>query len=410
MIKQIDFKKKYEKYKNKYETLAEIINGGSPTPISNPVFTANNDPVQLTINSVDAQHPYLNVERISNLPLGEKKNMFNSTRVMGSIPPLQSRLSFSGESDLSNNFGYCQNLDPQIPIKPFNVRFASWNVHNFVKQCGLQWTPKGRDFRFAITDLHKIQPDILFLQEMSPDIRSTQIDINRDTFNNITQTIATHLNLSHYFISDTHYSTKPDSLNATVPYFMLCNGIFSKFPIIEQLSVGLGNNRTCAYVLVAVNQNNYIACFNVHIEFDRSIIDPKRKNVSYITTQINKLIAFVDKKRNEFENNSTYKDKVHYMVGGDFNNDYLNDMGGTPEKASFDFLRNMMMPNGMLIPKLSGHTYDNAIVSSQNRHNLIDYFMFNSKSGTDLTSNNYLIIPFDSSDHRLIMYDQLLFD
>lgn len=368
-------------------------------------------PLIITHNSIDIKNPYYNKEKMSTLRENEGKPAKvtgNSDNYIDYIPKLNSDMAYHGEHSINKKF--CEYIPKQLKsLNKNEYRLMSYNVHNFVKRCNTS-LPLERSNNNLIDILQQTSPDILFCQEITPDItavgnkdESVLISDHRiGNFEAITQKLK-RLNYKYQFIADTKHilqkynTSKPNQIKS---YYLLCNGTFSKYPIINQASFALGgNNRICIYTLIKLPNEIYLACFNVHIEFD---IDKKYKNKSFIEIQINNLILIINNIVLTLQKNN---DRTYYILTGDFNNDLINN---PLNLKCIDSLKQYM---NMLNPIFHGFHYNtskppNTIFSAASNLNIvIDYFFINSPTGIELTNNNYYILPYTNSDHYPIVYD-----
>jgi hypothetical protein len=348
----------------------------------------------ITDNNININNPYIDTEiNRTNQP---KINIFNQTKKYNTMPPLNSPKAYLSENEHMTN-AYCDRMPdyPDFKLRP--VRFVSYNVHNFVKQCITKTNPKnGKDIKYSLETISKLKSDILFLQEIVPEYTPFPKDSKENSsgngnFRNLIDKLNT-FEYKYYFIGDTHYSTEKSALDVTNPYFMLCNATFSKFPIIKQYSIGLGSNRICIHCIIDF-PDYYISTYNVHIEF-RNTLDTKR-NIPYKFTQINKLAKYIYD--SSILINSVYNDKpVFYILGGDFNNQY------TDFKDLFSPLISIMTK---LNPQLLSKDTDNKkLFTAQNTQKILDMFFIAGPSNYQY-NQIYDIIPDSNSDHYPILYD-----
>jgi endonuclease/exonuclease/phosphatase family metal-dependent hydrolase len=399
----MEYNEKYLKYKNKYFILKNMLGGGINKPIYyhydnslNPndlEAKYNIDQKDIRSRTTDINTPYIDHEILGNgIP---KIRLFNKNASYSTMPPKNSNTAYIGE-------GGPKGRDPKYCVRsvyypPSNIRFASYNVHNFVKQCETNnVTPLiGKDINHAIDTIKKLNADILFLQEITPEHEPWPADSKESeagNFNNFVQRLGL-LGYNNYFIGDTHYSTKDDALDINRPYFMLCNATFSKHPILENYSVGLGNNRICIHVMIDC-KDYFVSTYNAHLEFNDNIKDSMRNNIPYKITQINKLAKYIYDSSKILEVKYTTK-PIFYILGGDFNNDY-----NTPK--IFDPIKSIMK---ILNPLLSLENDDGKPkITGQNFQQLLDFFFISGPPDYNY-NNNYLIIPNNHSDHYPILYD-----
>jgi endonuclease/exonuclease/phosphatase family metal-dependent hydrolase len=418
----MNYNKKYLKYKTKYKNIKEL-SGGLNHPIvganSRASFDTKNQstnfdtllgPILSRNKEVDIKKPYMASEY--GFPNMEKKNKFNKSGVYASLPLFDTGHAYTGEV-IQANQNYCK--DTKNIQSPFDyvVRFVSYNVHNFVKQC---WTtetnsyPIGRDIAPHLDILQKLNADIVFIQEITPYTKQTgqanpsieSIDAN---FTYITKQFA-NIGLSQHFIADTHYSTNVDALDANKPYFMLCNAIISKHELTNKKTFELGNNRICMMAVFIKNTNLYV-CFNVHIEFSEFILDSKR-DCKYKETQIKKLAKLIYDESEILKTNTNYANyNIYYVLGGDFNNEFNNSL--------FNPIINVM--GNPLEARMMDEDNPREIISGQNQHKLLDYFFAMGPEHTrqktpipekqGFHNKHFSVVRNSSSDHYPIVFDMI---
>jgi len=344
--------------------------------------------------STDVEEPYLDKERYSDKT---KITDYNKTGSYATMPPVNSPLAYNGEGGPLGGFNtYCVR-SPYYP--PPNVRFVSYNVHNFVKQCKTSNTIDniGRNLDYAIDTIRKLNGDILFLQEITPEFNPFPVDGKENESGNFDSLVSKlkELGYDHYFIGDTHYSTKPDALDVNYPYFMLCNATFSKYPIIKNYSVALGNNRICVHTLIELT-DYYVSAYNVHIEFDNRQFD-KLRNIEYKFTQINKLAKYIYDSSIKIESKYFIK-PIFYILGGDFNNDYYRS------NKLFSPLTSIMTKLNPLLSIKKPVPANRDKITGQNVGAILDIFFISGPTNYNYNPD-YLIIPDNHSDHYPIIYD-----
>lgn len=348
----------------------------------------------------------------------EKIKIFNKSGKYAELPDFGSQQAYVGEPTFPNEpKWYCRDNNNILKPRDYVLRFASYNVHNFVKQClpnPNNAHERGRNIAPCLDILRNLDADIVFLQEIVPytaipGVANPEREHAGANFRYITEQFSS-IGFQHQFIADTHYSNKPDALDFDKPYFMLCNGIISKHEIIDKKIFELGNNRICMMALFRKNNNLY-ACFNVHIEYSDRQVDVKNKQ-PYKFTQMNRLAKIIYDQSLELKGNPAYKnDTIYYVLGGDFNNSY----SVTPKL--FQSVVNVMgKPLEARIMNDSPSEF--GILSGSNQHALIDYFFvagpeYSNHRDTPTPmarpfyNNHYNIILNSNSDHYPIVYDMI---
>ena len=399
-MSEINYYNKYIKIKNKYLLLKNILNGGGI--INKPKYfhpkikdqkeidALYRDIEIITTDNINIMNPYIDSEITHTGTM--KHLLYNKTKVFAEMPPIDQPYAYIGEHSRIPNEDYCVRK-PYYP--PPNLRIVSYNVHNFVKQCP---RPIGKSTSYSLDTIMKLKPDIFFLQEITPEYEERPDDNKENAtgggnFKNLVDFCNKH-GYTYNFIADTHYSTEPNALDSTRPYFMLCNAIFSKYRMLENKSIGLGNNRICIHSIIDF-EIYYISCYNVHIEFNGKIMDEKNK-IKYKYTQINKLAKYIY--NSSLECDKKYIDKpIYYILGGDFNNT-IDDI---------DLFKPITSIMKNLNPILSSDVGDNMdLYSAQNTERVLDMFFIGLPSNYECNMN-YYIIPDNNSDHYPILLDFL---
>jgi endonuclease/exonuclease/phosphatase family metal-dependent hydrolase len=404
----MDFREKYLKYKKKYFILRNVSGGviNKPRYFHNTITDQSKldkdyeiRPTDIFNTTIDINNPYIDTEiKKSKTP---KIDVFNKNGQYATMPAKDSVDAYIREGGPhGKNPDYCER---SVYYPPPNVRFVSYNVHNFVKQCKSTSTKPdiGKNLDHAVSLIDNLNADILFLQEIVPEFVPWPADSKENETGKFTHLVdkLAKKGYLHYFIGDTHYSTKPDALDVERPYFMLCNATFSKYPIIENYSIALGNNRICIHCLINF-PTYYISTYNIHIEFSNVAVDTIRK-IPYKFTQINKLAKYIHESSIKIE--GTYTDKpVFYILGGDFNNEYDESQKSSEIQHLFDPLTSIMR---RLNPLLSLSIEDKKKkMTGQNLEKIIDIFFISGPSDYNYNPD-YLIIPNNHSDHYPILYD-----
>ncbi len=412
---------KYIKYKIKYMKL--LNQTGSARLAGNPTLTIpglKREDFESYARPIDITNPYSRI-----------------TRPNGSISAGQFALikndnerKVHDREPLHISPQYCNNIAYYPKKNIYDIRFVSYNVHNFVKQCDDdsksinvnvnrvgETIRSGRNYDATIFTINNLLADIVFLQEIVPKFNT--VNVPQDQSNAEFTTIINRFNkigLSYYYIADTHYSKKKDALDHDVPYFILCNAIFSKYKILHSETCELGNNRICIYSLIEID-HIFICCFNIHLEWNLNIRDTKR-NVPYTESQINKLAIYINNIKKEMD---AIGADAFYILGGDFNNSLLDSRFNTLFSPLSSFM-NKLKPVMSVIKDDKIH-HINPQFSGAGRMNLFDGFyiipennytigqgrgMVRGNHTRKIINNYYNIVPENHSDHYPIVYDLIL--
>lgn len=401
-----DYEKNYNKYlKYKIKYLDLLQEGGvldKPNMAHDPKYAPDLTMPVSHRSGVDTKNPYYATEfgRTNT----KKKDIFNFSKKYADFPDFNGPLAYIGEHPKTRPV-YCVRK-PHYPKK--SIRIISYNVHNWVKQCSDTGTDKKIKFHVGRNDIPMMStiinliPDIAFLQEIVPIYPSkpkTDADIEKGNFQQLIDEF-TKIGLPYHYIADTHYSTEKGALDTEVPYFMLCNAIFSRYEIMSHKSVELGNNRIAIVCFIKLPNSKYITCYNVHIEFKDSLVDRAKNNLRYKQVQINNLAKAIYNDSKALDDR--FKD-VMYVLAGDFNNEYVPQGNSDIPSAGINFnpITDMLQ---WVPPKLSVDEGDNnRIMTGQNVQRIIDHF-FISKN-VELPKPFSLIVPDNNSDHYPIVLD-----
>jgi endonuclease/exonuclease/phosphatase family metal-dependent hydrolase len=415
---------KYNKYKNKYFDLKNDrskidlskINqlGGqiNVTTFSSFGITEN---VEIQEAITNPSHLKYKNDLLINNPYDHPDTKYGSTYNIAKIPNGTTGKIHHGENPQSSQIHlFCNTYgNDDIISKPPGTytRILSYNVHNLVKSCN----PAIRNNKNLIDILEKVNPDIIFCQELAPDITAVSSnpatiapsDPNKGTFVKLSQELDKKNYIFQYF-ADTKYNLSQKSVQN---YYALYNGIFSKYKFLEVKSIKLGpKNRVCVYSLIERSSDIYLACFNIHIEYNQGLtIDGTNPKKNIIANQVEHLIKIIYTIYTNLENNEKYKDKITYILGGDFNFNIANiDECINPEiKKAYTNLKNFMF---LLNPFFYSYNQPKIPFSGLNTHKLIDYFFVEPPNNKKLGSYYYYILPFKNSDHYPILYDLVLYD
>ena len=521
----MSFKYKYDRNKIQYYNVKELFGGVVDPNVTKDDYNDEYDmDVQYQVNEpeVNPSNPYYhNVPQLPDEAKQEKLYMVNiGTKGYAPLPSPTTGQAYIAETSKAD-VNYCADDIHELITKPSLhkdnngntiarnnvVRFVSYNVHNFVKQCNpntINQHPVGRNISPYLDFLHNLDADIVFLQEIVPYTLPITMDKYRpakDVAGVITDKETANANFTYiveafkkidfiyHYIADTHYiklnitkikvsgdtipnpsskelpksSTAPFwtcsactfdnastnqicaicegnrpagvvdappklnetsneynetsnelkynetyALDANIPYFMLCNSIMSKYPILSKKTFKLGNNRICMMAII-LKENKLCVCFNVHIEI-RS--DRDTNNNQYKTIQMNTLAKIIYQQSQLIEGDAMYnKYDIYYVLGGDFNNPYINSKGKDPlfnpiVRAMGEPLTANMLgdPPPHVDPK-----YKNTLISGQNQMAQIDYFFVSRPEEHNKKPYNYNrdynIVRNSSSDHYPIVYD-----
>ncbi|AYV79598.1 MAG: endonuclease/exonuclease/phosphatase family protein [Faunusvirus sp.] len=366
----------------------KISNISTPSSISTGSFTQIDD-------QLDPLNPYKYYtidEKQQQINAYLRKDLFNANKKYSYLYDFKSSQAWPtdtyGQSQCENDTKI-QNMPPVPP----SVRICSFNVHNWVKKC----PPTGKEYKSFYDTITNIRAHIICLQEIVPYYHdkpqeNDDIAVEHGNFSEII-TKFKNMGYNYYVIHDTHYMRDGETkhninvLDMNGDYFMLCNAIFSQYPIVTGLSkqFGLGNNRILSKVVVNMGQDKVVVVYNTHIEVANSRVINGVKSDKQI--QLDNIADIVCR---ESLTDVAFNPNNNIVLTGDFNNSYTNS---ALSYASIDrVLAHIDYKNGAQI----GFT-------GVNQHSIIDHF-FVAKHMTS-NVNNSLIIKSSASDHYPVIID-----
>jgi endonuclease/exonuclease/phosphatase family metal-dependent hydrolase len=256
---------------------------------------------------------------------------------------------YPGE-DWINQQSLCYKEPNEIYQKsPNRLRVASFNVHNFISRCNQGIAPvffnnlnmftNGRNIYDFLQLFKKINADVLCLQEFVPifhkeltnDITDyNQIQkINFEFINNEMN----KLGYTYSCIADTQQGRF--STNEPRSYFMLCNAIYSKLPILEEKIFKLFINRNIVSIKVHYN-NKDVWILNTHCAyFNENTPESIQLKKDMIVLQFETIQTII---QNE------YKLYQNLIFCGDFNINFFKK-GHNYRYKNYDTIKNLMLEN-----------------------------------------------------------------
>jgi endonuclease/exonuclease/phosphatase family metal-dependent hydrolase len=255
----------------------------------------SNIPSIVNINNIDIANPYKDIKLHVNQKLAEIPSFFKDQAYIGEV--------LAGNKQLfCNNDVNIENINKEVTKISQNIlKILTFNVHNFVRIC----LPHGKNVSF-ISIVRALKPDILCLQEIVPhydDQPYTQNEIKAGTFQKLVKLIEEQTGLKYYAITNQTYDYMDD-----YDYYLLANGIFSRYEIIKTYSYGLSGNRSVQIIVIKFNGLE-LNIVNTHLEFnDNKIINSLNKPL--IEVQIKQLISILQTHKN-------------FIMTGDFNHNII---------------------------------------------------------------------------------------
>jgi len=318
------------------------------------------------------------------------KNYISYTSILSDNKPYL----FKGEDWISNRH-LCQKEINTIYDKNSTqrIRILSFNVHNFITRCNQGITPLyfnnlnpyqfGRDIQQFFSVFKHINADVICLQEFVPVLDKpinediTDYDeirkINFEYFNSEMK----KLGYLYSCIADTNQGKFSE--NEPRSYFMLCNGIYSKLPILEEKIFQLFVNRNI--VSIKVNHNNKdIWILNTH-----SAYYPE-ETPETIAMKKNLVILQFETIKYIIENEFLYKTYKNLIFCGDFNINFFKK-GHNYRYKNYDVIKNLML-----------EYFNNSF-----KINLPTNFSQNDQTDFILISKNSSLVP----KYSLIVYSTL---
>jgi endonuclease/exonuclease/phosphatase family metal-dependent hydrolase len=198
---------------------------------------------------------------------------------------------------------------------------------------------KGRNINHFLNLFKNINADIICLQEFVP-ISDTELDEDIIDYNIIQKINFEYINNEMKKLGYT-YSCIADanqgkfSINEPRSYFMLCNAIYSKLPILEEKIFQLFINRNI--ISVKINHNNKdIWIINTHCAyFNENTSESIAMNKDMIVLQFETIKYIIE---NEFINKS-FKDLI---LCGDFNINFFQKNNNYRYK-NYDIIKNLIL-------------------------------------------------------------------
>jgi len=265
-----------------------------------------------------------------------KNNFIPNIKILADHKPYL----YEGEDWDLKKTRFCMKKPPIIHDKKDRLRIFTFNVHNFITRCNQGISPiygesinpyqKGRNFEEFVKVFKETNADIICLQEFVPlfdkEIKKDIYDydkikeLNFDYINKEMEKIG----YKYVCIGD---NLKENMSENNMEYYMLCNAIYSKFPIKNEKIFDLFLNRNMICIEIEFNNKN-IWIINTHLEYfierNKKLID---LNISKnnITTQFDTINYILD---NEFNHNNI-------ILCGDLNLNIFNK-GSTKRYINFD--------------------------------------------------------------------------
>jgi len=257
--------------------------------------------------------------------------------------------SYKGEDWIDNQY-LCHREPKEIYPKNENrLRVMSFNVHNFITRCNqgiqpiffnnLNMFENNRNFNNFLNLFKTINADVICLQEFVP-ILDTEIKNDISDYDVIQKINFEYINnemkkLGYLYSCVADVNNGNFSINEPRSYFMLCNAIYSKLPILEEKVFQLFINRNI--VSIKVNHNHKdIWILNTHSAyFDDDTPESIFYKKNMIVLQFETIKSIIE---NEYLNKS-YKNLIFC---GDFNINFFEKKNNYRYK-NYDTIKNLIL-------------------------------------------------------------------
>ena len=292
--------------------------------------------------------------------------------------------AYKGEDWIDNQY-LCNREPKEIYSKNENkLRVLSFNVHSFISRCNQGIQPVffnnlnmfGRNVNHFLNLFETINADIVCLQEFVP-ISDTEINNDINNYDIIQKINFEYINnkmkkLGYSYSCIANANQGKFSINEPRSYFLLCNAIYSKLPILEEKIFQLFINRNI--IGIKINHNNkdiwilntHCAYFNENtpesVELKKDMIVLQFETIKYIIENefINKsyknLIFCGDFIINFFKKNNNYRYKNYYIIKNlmldNFNNSFKSILTTNfSQNDQTDFI--LINKNAQIYPRYS---------------------------------------------------------
>lgn len=368
-------------YKNIHLKIGKALpnNGDNPIGLVLPNNIQAN--IQLINNALDNFIPLVNLQELDYVnPINNASinNLENTT--FANLPQFNTDTAYIGEQLIGNKNTFCINSPlnelSDLPQTNDSLNVLTMNVHNFVKICEPNHGRNMEHFeQFILSLIQNTKLDVICLQEISPNYDNypyTQNEIKEGNFVRLVEFMSNNGFIYHSLLNQTYDSS---TIN---PYYILGNGIFSKYPFIEKYMYGLANNRCLQEVIISFNGHD-IRLINTHLEFNNLLMNAQA-NLPVIRIQIKQLVEIIISKHHKT------------IITGDFNNKLINDQNNL-----FDELLNYVK-----IKSPNNHNEQGAYTGF-NSNKVIDYILMSNNMEHELLNpfieEHNKIIKTDVSDH-----------
>jgi alpha-tubulin suppressor-like RCC1 family protein/endonuclease/exonuclease/phosphatase family metal-dependent hydrolase len=345
-----------------------------PEPYVSSELPPNLDNYREIINKFVNEKMIIDIDKPYTMKdLQERQNVYSENKTINDIPNKNLKIAYKGENIVWNESTYCKKNVHKVLRW---TRLMTFNVHNFRKICGND-TDKF-DYNHALTYVTHLQPDILSMQEIVPDYNYNVPISTNSTFKPITDTL-NNIGLNKYIIGDTTHVNNKLSPHFSQSYYLIANGLFTKFTIIDKQIYELGANRTMVYTHINIGTDE-ILIFNIHLLFS---LTNTHSDLLLIKNQIDNTVDIIEALKHITKINQI-------ILCGDFNNDIYD----SAKSDTFDKLKQSLND---VIPS-------NNINTGFNQHNKIDK-IFVSNEFASKYDIYCTVVEIDASDHYPLIMD-----
>jgi endonuclease/exonuclease/phosphatase family metal-dependent hydrolase len=305
--------------------------------------------------------------------------------------------------DWINNQFLCQKEPKEIYAKNSNrLRVLSFNVHNFITRCNQGIAPSyfntlnifqsGRNFKDFLSLFKNINADVICLQEFVP-LFEKEINIDITDFDEIKKINFEHINnemkkLGYFYSCIADANNGKFSSNEPRSYFMLCNAIYSKLPILEEKIFQLFINRNI--VSIKINYNNKdVWILNTHSAyFSDTTPETIALNTDLVVLQF-KTIKYI------IENEFLKHEHKNLIFCGDFNINFFRKNNNYRYK-NYDDIKNTMLEH-------FNNSFKIILPTNFSQNDQTDFILINKNA--QLQPKYNLVVYSTISDHFPIFTD-----
>jgi endonuclease/exonuclease/phosphatase family metal-dependent hydrolase len=308
---------------------------------------------------------------------------------------------YKGEDWIDNPY-ICQKEINKIYPKNNKLRVLSFNVHNFITRCNQGIAPlyfnnlnmfvNGRNIKNFISLFKNIDADVICLQEFVP-LFEKEINIDITNYDEIKKLNFEYINsemkklgYSYSCIADINHGKFSE--NEPRSYFMLCNAIYSKLPILEEKIFQLFINRNIVSVKIKYN-NKDIWILNTHSAYySEQTPETIALKKDLVVLQFETIKYIIE---NEFLKNS----EKNLIFCGDFNINFFKK-GHNYRYKNYDEIKKLMLEH-------FNNSFKVNLPTNFSQNDQTDFILINKNS--QLIPRYNLVVYSTISDHFPIFTD-----